>query len=247
MVQGSGVAVDGVISYAGSANVSSNVSSDGVVRDVTPVASNLDWAVADFAIRSPLDGVAYHRHIGYWWVGGQVEPGIHYVAGDVQISASAVHLAGVTIVATGTVGISGSGLQLSPAAPELPTVLSGATGCYQTGINLSASSIEWSGVLAAPAGRVQVNGSNIVGGEILAGSIQMSGSNIELGRVVDDGGEIDSPGESGKDKADQYQAGTNKAGGYVEIIVESGDPVLCSEAVVAAARKAGKSVRESLG
>jgi membrane protein involved in colicin uptake len=33
----------------------------------------------------------------------------------------------------------------------------------------------------------------------------------------------------------------------VEIIVESGDPVLCSEAVVAAARKAGKSVRESLG
>jgi hypothetical protein len=155
----------------------------------------------------------------------------------------------VSIVATGTVGISGSGLQLSPATPELPTVLSGAAGCYQTGINLSASSIEWSGVLAAPAARVQVNGSNIVGGEILAGSIQMSGSNIELGRVVDDGGEIDShsPSESGKNKADKNKADTNKASGNVEIIVESGDPVLCSEAVVAAARKAGKSVRESLG
>jgi hypothetical protein len=110
-------------------------------------------------------------------------------------------------------------------------------------------------VLAAPAGRVQVNGSNIVGGEILAGSIQMSGSNIELGRVVDHSSESDGPSESsnsstGKNTTGKNSAGKtdkNNGGKNVEIIVATGDPVMCSEAVVEAARKAGKSVRRSLG
>jgi hypothetical protein len=90
-----------------------------------------------------------------------------------------------------------------------------------------------------------------VGGEILAGSIQMSGSNIELGRVVGTN-EIASSSSSsdstaGKSSTGKSSTDKNKTGKNVEIIVATGDPVICSEVVVAAARKAGKSVRESIG
>jgi hypothetical protein len=220
MVQGSNVTIDGIISYGGSPNVSNKVVSHGAERDGSTTISGLTWTVADFALGSPLgSSIAYHRHDGYWRVGGSVERGIHYVDGDVQISGSNVDLAGVTIVATGTVGISGPGLELSPAAPSLPTVLSGASGCFRTGINLSASSIEWSGVLAAPDARVQVNGSDLRGGMILASSVQMSGSRIEIGR-----------------------------GSPVDTIVDSGDPIVyLSSEQLAAANRAAKAIRNGLG
>jgi hypothetical protein len=130
-----------------------------------------------------------------------------------------VDLRGVTIVATGTVGVSGPGLELSPAAPDLPAVLSGASGCSRTGINLSASSVEWSGVLAAPDARVRVNGSDLRGGTILASSVQLSGSRIEIGRTS-----------------------------LADTIVDSGDPIvyLTSEHIDAAER-AAKAIRKGLG
>jgi hypothetical protein len=220
MVQGSNVTVDGIISYGGSSNVSGRVASDGLGRDLSTTVSGLTWTVADFAVTSPLGpGVTYHRHDGDWWVGDSVEPGIHYVDGDVQVSGSNVDLRGVTIVATGTVGVSGPGLELSPAAPDLPAVLSGASGCSRTGINLSASSVEWSGVLAAPDARVRVNGSDLRGGTILASSVQLSGSRIEIGRTS-----------------------------LADTIVDSGDPIvyLTSEHIDAAER-AAKAIRKGLG
>jgi len=220
MVQGSSVTVDGIISYGGSPNVSNQVVSDGVERDGSTTVSGLAWNVADFALGLPLGlGVAYHRHDGYWWVGDEVEPGVHYVDGSVQISASNIDLTGVTIVATGSIGVSGSGLRLSPATPGLPALLSGADGCYQTGINLSASSIQWDGVVAAPNARVQVNGSDLHGGKILAASVQMSGSQIEIGRSAP-----------------------------LDSIVDSGDPVVyLSSETVAAANRAAKGIRKGLG
>jgi hypothetical protein len=63
-------------------------------------------------------------------------------------------------------------------SPDLPAVLAFGGSCKQTAINLSGSSISWSGVLAAPNGVVQVNASQIRGGSILASTIQMSATDV---------------------------------------------------------------------
>ena len=218
-LQGSDIAVDGTISYGGSANVSSRVDSDGIQQDTSPVVSGLAWTVVDFATGSPIGfGTEFHRHTGDWTISGSVAPGIHYVAGDVKISASNVALNGVTIVATGTVDISGSDLTLSPAAPGLPTVLSGAIGCKNDAIHLHGNSVEWSGVLAAPGAGVKLNGSDLRGGMILASTVKMSGSRIEVGRSS-----------------------------LVDAVVDSGDPIVyLSSETVAAANRAGRSIRNGL-
>jgi hypothetical protein len=123
----------------------------------------------------------YTVHNGAWTVsGGGATPGVHYVIGDVTISGNAPALTGVTIVATGRIQVSGAS-NISPARPDLPALFAGGGSCWTSGINLSGSKIEWSGVIAAPNGVVQVNGSKVVGGRIIAGSLQLSGSDITLG------------------------------------------------------------------
>jgi hypothetical protein len=181
MVQASNATVNGAISYGGSKNIASSVVATSIVQDPTPVVAGLAWSLADFlpggVFSTRSDLVA---HIGNWNINGSgAAPGIHVVTGNVNIADSAPDLIGVTIVATGTVNISG-GSVLAPASADLPAVLAFGGSCKQTAINLSGASISWSGVLAAPNGVVQVNASQIRGGSILASTIQMSGTDIQI-------------------------------------------------------------------
>jgi hypothetical protein len=179
-VQGSSITVNGPISYATTKNVGGSVVSVSVVQELTPVASVV-WTLLDFAPGGVVSTRAgYVAHIGDWALsGGGATPGIHFVAGNVVISDSAPDLVGVTIIATGTVNISG-GSVLSPAAPDLPTVLAFGGTCKKAAINLSGSSVTWSGLLAAPNGIAQVNASTLRGGSVAAVAIQMSGSDIQI-------------------------------------------------------------------
>lgn len=181
MLQGSDIEVDGVISYGGSANVGKKVESEGVVRSTTPVAAGFSWTVADFAPGTAMSTEpGYVSHPGDWTAGSAAR-GIHYVNGNVTISQSSLDLRGVTIVATGTVTISGSSVRLEAARSGLPTVLAGGGSCWNAGIQLSGSSVRWDGLLAAPNGLVQINGSDSRGGTVLGAAIQMSGSDIRIG------------------------------------------------------------------
>jgi hypothetical protein len=180
-ISGSQIAVHGAISYGGSGHVGHGVIADSVTHSPLPVAAVVPWLLADFLPGgrwSSLPG--YTAHLGSWTVsGGGAAPGIHYVAGDVTISGDAPALTGVTIVATGRIQVSGSA-KISPARADMPALFSAGGSCWNSGIGLSGSKIEWSGVIAAPNGVVQVSSSKVDGGRIIGGSVQISGSDIEL-------------------------------------------------------------------
>jgi hypothetical protein len=65
-------------------------------------------------------------------------------------------------------------------AARLPTLLAGGGSCWLDAIQLSGSHVTWTSVIAAPGGGVQISGSEITGGRIVAGNVKMSGSNITL-------------------------------------------------------------------
>ena len=180
-ISGSQIEVHGAISYGGSGHVGTGVSADSVTHSPLPVVAVVPWLLADFlpgARWSSLPG--YTAHLGSWTIsGGGATPGIHYVAGDVTISGNAPALTGVTIVATGRIQVSGAA-KISPARSDMPALFSAGGSCWNSGINLSGSKIEWSGVIAAPNGLVQVSSSKVDGGRIIGGAVQMSGSDIEL-------------------------------------------------------------------
>jgi hypothetical protein len=182
LMSGSSVAVSGTISYGGVATIGHGVSSAGVVRNTTQVAAGLPWSISDFAPGgrySTAAGYVAHNDSLVISVGG-LKPGIHYVAGDVIIAQSAPNLTGVTIVATGRITISGNAT-MSPAGPSLPTLLSGGGSCWLNAIQISGSSVTWTGIIAAPGGGIQISSSAITGGRIVGGNVQLAGSNINLG------------------------------------------------------------------
>jgi len=179
---GSAVNIAGTISYGGSSNIGNKVISLGATYSAAPVVSGLPWSIGDFAPGgrySTLPGYVYHAD-SLNLSKGNLSPGIHYVAGDVNISESSPVLIGVTIVATGRINISGT-TAMTPAGVGLPTLLAGGGSCWLNAIELNGSHVSWTGVIAAPGGGVQVGSSEVVGGRIVAGNISMSGSNVTLG------------------------------------------------------------------
>jgi adhesin HecA-like repeat protein len=148
------------------------VRAGAIVQDGTAVTPGFPWTVADFAPGGRFSSEpGYITRTGNWNPYGAA-PGIYYVDGNVTISASSVDLRGVTIVATGTVTVSGSDSRLSPARSDLPTVLAGGGDCHRAAINVSGSSVRWEGLLAAPNGLAQINGSKPRGGQVMAFAIQ---------------------------------------------------------------------------
>jgi hypothetical protein len=181
LLSGSSVAVSGKISYGGSANIGHGTTSAGVVYSPAAVAAGLPWKISDFAPGGTYSKVAgYVAHADSINISkGNLSPGIHYVAGDVNISGSSPVLAGVTLVATGRITISGS-TSLSPASAGLPTLLAGGGSCWLTAIQLSGSNVSWTGTIAAPGGGIQISSSLVKGGRVVGGNVQLSGSNITL-------------------------------------------------------------------
>jgi hypothetical protein len=181
MLAGSTISVSGTISYGGSASIGWGTSSAGVVHSSAPVASGLPWSISDFAPGgkySTTAGYVAHNDSLVISLGG-LKPGVHYIAGDVIIGMSAPNLTGVTIVATGRIIISGS-TTMSPAAASLPTLLAGGGSCWLNAIQISGSSVSWTGVIAAPGGGIQISSAAITGGRIVGGNVQLAGSNIKL-------------------------------------------------------------------
>jgi hypothetical protein len=180
-VQATVTTINGAISYATTKNIGSGVVAASIVQDPTPVSSGIVWPVGEFAPGGAFaTRPGYVAHTGDWTVDGTgATPGIHYVSGDVVIADSAPDLVGVSIVATGTVSISG-GSVISPASADVPAVLAFGGSCKKAAISLAGGSVTWSGVLAAPNGIAQINANTLRGGSVIAAAIQMSASDVVI-------------------------------------------------------------------
>jgi len=90
----------------------------GVVHEPNFVAPAMAWAIADFEPDSDFGSDPDYYRAANWTVSGaDVQPDIHFLAGNVTSSASTPNLQRVTIVETGTVSISGNNT-LSPAVVD---------------------------------------------------------------------------------------------------------------------------------
>lgn len=174
---GGSVDIDGTVSYAGSTNLRSAAN---IVHDTAVTVADLGFSVTDFAQGISRSDVDFFAHVGRWNAGGSPERGVHFVAGDVNVSGSDVDLDGVTIIATGSINVSGSNIVMSPAAPGLPTLVSGSWACDSAAINLSGSNIEWDGTIVALSGMVRMSASNVEGGDVVAAAVRGSASNLIL-------------------------------------------------------------------
>ena len=110
---------------------------------------------------------------------GNLSPGIHHVAGDVNISESSPVLTGVTIVATGRITISGS-TTMTPALIGLPTLLAGGGSCWAHRHPTLRKPCDMDRDHRRSGGGIQISGSEVHGGRLVGGNVQLSGSNINL-------------------------------------------------------------------
>ncbi len=157
------------------------------VQEVDEQQVPFGWELADFApdgILAIEAGSAYHHHTGNLKISGNgvdLPAGIHYVEGDVQFNASRILLNEVTIVATGTIKMSGSEIALVSYGDDLPALMSGYDQCEKDGIKLSTSVLGVVGAVYAPETKVKVSGS-IVG--IHEGGFVGSSVTINASRMV---------------------------------------------------------------
>jgi adhesin HecA-like repeat protein len=172
--------LDGTVVYGTTVTIK-NIEDYVVSQDTTPFAPVLTFALSDFIPGGSLAGGAtYHLHPNGLQGVSTLDPGVHYVVGDAQISGNKLEFEGVTIVATGSINLSGSSIALSPAAPGLPTLMSGSNACSSAAINLSSAKINWDGTIVALDGLVRTSGSKLDGGDIIAAAIRSSGSELNF-------------------------------------------------------------------
>lgn len=162
---------------------------------VAAVAAGADYH--DFG--SDEIDVAALTDAGLWDSGtSTITDGIYYTTDSVSISASSV--AGTVTFVTdpaipsndGTISFSGSGHTLTAfddtglllfSNHQKQHPLSRNANCTSNSVSLSGSSMDWTGIVYAPGGRVQMSGSSntSVSGSIISLAVNLSGSSIEIG------------------------------------------------------------------
>ncbi|MFV9504653.1 MAG: hypothetical protein AB4911_08810 [Oscillochloridaceae bacterium umkhey_bin13] len=105
--------------------------------------------------------------------------GLYYVTGDVKLSASNIR-GEFTIVAEGTIDVSGSDLEARPFADGL-LLLSNKQGSGEPVIKLAGSDLELRGSVSGLGGMVELSGSDIeIKGMVLGEMLKLNGSDLEL-------------------------------------------------------------------
>jgi hypothetical protein len=183
-LSGSSIKVDGPISVGGTANLGRGAATGPVTGDTTVQPSPFPVAFADFqtsgAWADLVPAGSYELHLGNWRIPDGTLSGVHVVLGDVTGSGKRVELDGASIIATGTITLSGSRISMKPFRTGWPTLMSIAGSCDSTAINLSSSDIDWRGTIVAPNGLFQANGAKIRGGSVIAVGVQASGSDVRF-------------------------------------------------------------------
>ena len=146
-------------------------------------ASPVNLSYVDFACNFPFSGsVNLNTEASVWLNGdpntGVLLPGVYCSTGDLQLSGSNVS-GHVTFVAQGRVTISGSDFDLTAYAND---VLALSESSASNSLDVSGSGGSWTGMLLAPNGGAQLQGSDNLGisGGVIADSILVGGSNFTL-------------------------------------------------------------------
>lgn len=174
--------VDGTLSY-GVALQPGSQQAGTVVHEPDPVAADLPFDLDALLGGTVPAGIDVHRHHRNVVLGSDPAKGIHLVDGNVTVSGSGVDLQGVTVVATGTINVSGSSMTASPAAPGLPSLATTSSSCGKAAINVSSSASTWSGAIVAPNGLVRFSGSQVTGrGSVIGAAVRASGASLSFGQ-----------------------------------------------------------------
>ncbi len=122
---------------------------------------------------------AAYTHNGDWNItkNDPIPSGIHFVNGNVKISGSNIS-GNITIVATGYIKISGSGITLTSVDTVAHILLFSQSGY----IDISGSNAKLKGILYAPSGKCDISGSGeSLQGAVIANEIDISGSDKTFG------------------------------------------------------------------
>jgi Flp pilus assembly protein TadG len=130
----------------------------------------------------------YFVHSGNWSISGSgqtIPEGLHYCTGNASISGSG-NTGHITIVAQGTVDISGSGQTLQQYCDGLLAFSNyernGTPKCTTAVMNVSGSGGLYRGVIFAPKGQISYSGSGqlISWGSLVGWAVDISGSGFTL-------------------------------------------------------------------
>jgi hypothetical protein len=126
-----------------------------------------------------------------------ISSGLYYTTGEVSLSSSAI-TGTVTFVTDptlgtndGTISLSGSGHTLTPydssgllmfSNHQKQIPLSRTANCTSNSVRLSGSGMDWTGLIYAPGGRVQMSAASnsSLNGSIIALSTDLAGSSMSL-------------------------------------------------------------------
>lgn len=199
-VTGSGHSVLGTVTYSGDISVVGvghyfDPPPPGNPSPSAAIAFPLSWDAAELAPGGTLAAEAdaagmYTLHHDRWQVMGAgvvVPPGLHYCLDDVHISGAGVTGSDVTIVALGTIDVSGSAIAFTPYVPGL-TFFSAKQATTNV-ISISGSG-NTGGTAYAPDGKISLTGSGgTIVGAFLGDRVDIAGSGATI-QLAD----IDMPG-----------------------------------------------------
>jgi len=193
-VSGSGHVVNGTMEYVTTVQETGSGHQITYVQTAASDSYPVEWNMDDYrpggraALAAQAEGKYFVHNCSTWHVSGSgktIPEGLHYCTGKVRISGSAIS-GHVTIVAEGTIDVSGSGHSYEYYCDGLLFFSNyernGTPKCTNPVIDVSGSGGTWEGVIYAPNGVIEYTGSGqqITYGSLIGWGIDISGSGFTL-------------------------------------------------------------------
>jgi thermitase len=203
-ISGSNNRISGAVEYVTSFEDGGDSNSYLGPAQVAAAAPPLSYLIADYRPGGAA-AMAAQSAGRYTAVSGDLDisdttvlDGLYYVGGNAKLSASNISGA-ATIVAEGTIDVSGSLLRLTPYAGGL-LLFANKADLGASVIKLGGSDSELQGAIYGPGGRVELSGSkNTLAGLILGAALALSGSELQLAPDGEGCGDQPAPPDSGLD------------------------------------------------
>jgi hypothetical protein len=121
---------------------------------------------------------AYHVHSRNWSINGEaaIEPGLHYVDGNVSFNGGHQVVEGITVVATGRVSFNGGHRSFTPYVDGLGIM---TTSSSNQAVNLNGGHGS-GGAVYAPNGGIAFNGGHNLSGAFVASHISFNGGHNRI-------------------------------------------------------------------
>lgn len=121
---------------------------------------------------------AYHVHSGNWNINGEayIEPGLHYVEGNVSFNGGHQTVEGITVVATGRISFNGGHRTFTPFVDGL-AIMTTSSSSQAVSFNGGHST---GGAVYAPNGGITFNGGHNLAGAFVGSRISFNGGHNRI-------------------------------------------------------------------